>query len=73
MLQDDCPFMHFNKLGHPLSCHTGDECCSKLRILSAALVHFVKLRTFRTQVYSAKNSHRVIQSIDVALDAGDLL
>ena len=45
VLQDDCPFMHFKKLGHPLPYHTGDKCrskLSKLRILSAASVHFVK-------------------------------
>ena len=30
--------------GHPLSCHTGNECQGQLRILRAASVHYAVLR-----------------------------
>lgn len=69
---NDCPFMHFNRQGHPLPCHSGKECRSNLRILHAVSVHFRKLPTFLSYLYSARKSHCMIQRINEALCSADI-
>ena len=46
-------------------------CQSRLRVLRAAAPHFPQLRKLLYLLYEAIREHQLIDSIDVALDAGD--
>ena len=75
-----CPFVHSTKLvgstpvalkGHPIVCYTGDSCTSTLRILRAASTHFPVLRKFLVHVTTALSCHKIVCSIDSALQCGN--
>ena len=75
-----CPFVHSAKLvgstpvalkGHPIVCYTGDSCTSTLRILGAASTHFPVLRKFLVHVTTALPCHKIVCSIDNALQCGN--
>ena len=75
-----CPFVHSAKLvgstpvalkGHPIVCYTGDSCTSTLRILRAASTHFPVLRKFLVHVTTALPCHKIVCSIDNALQCGN--
>ena len=75
-----CPFVHSTKLvgstpvslkGHPIVCYTGDSCTSTLRILRAASTHFPVLRKFLVHVTTALTCHKIVCSIDNALQCGN--
>ena len=56
--------------GHPLTC-TNFGCESSLRVIRAAAAHFPVVRMFTVLLYTAIRQHRLIDSIDTALCAGD--
>ena len=69
-------FVHSTKLvgstpvtlkGHPIVCHIGDSCTSTLRILRAASTHFPVLRKVLVHVTTALTCHKIVCSIDNAL------
>ena len=75
-----CPYGHYTKLegstpvyrkGHPIICHSGNECSSELRILRAASTHFPVLRNFLRGVHNAIECHKCVLGIDTALSVGD--
>ena len=51
-------------------CYTGDSCTSTLRILRAASTHFPVLRKFLVHVTTALSCHKIVCSIDNALQYG---
>ena len=57
-------------LGHPLPCAIG-MCNSLLKTIRAAATHYPQLRRFLVLLYSARNHHRQIYTIDVALHLVD--
>ena len=74
------PFVHSTKLvgstpvtlkGHPIVRYTGDSCTSTLRILRAASTHFPVLRKFLVHVTTALTCHKIVCSIDNALQCGN--
>ena len=82
----DCPNYHYckkpesNELGgrlpaelrgHPLVCFLDSGCCSKLRILRSASVHYPVLRRFLRALYKALDSHNQVCDMDKALASGD--
>ena len=52
-------------------CYTGDSCTSTLRILRAAPTHFPVLRKFLVYVTTALSCHKIVCSIDNALQCGN--
>ena len=52
-------------------CYTGDSCTSTLRILRAAPTHFPVLRKFLVHVTTALTCHKIVCSIDNALQCGN--
>ena len=75
-----CPFVHCTKLvgstpvalkGHPIVCYTGDSCTSTLRILRAASTHFPVLRKFLVHVTTALSCHKIVCSIDNAMQCSN--
>ena len=64
-----------NKLdGHPRICFSNDsECCSKLRRLRSASMHYPNLRQLLKHFYKARKSHRTIDSIETCLASGDVI
>ena len=52
-------------------CYTGDSCTSTLRILRAASTHFPVLRKFLVHVTTALTCHKIVCSIDNALQCGN--
>ena len=60
--------------GHPRICFSNDsKCCSKLRRLRSASVHYPNLRRLLKHFYKARKSHRTIDSIDTCLASGDVI
>ena len=60
--------------GHPKICFSNDsKCCSKLRRLRSASVHYPNLRRLLKHFYKARKSHRTIDSIDTCLASGDVI
>ena len=60
--------------GHPRKCFSNDsKCCSKLRRLRSASVHYPDLRRLLKHLYKACRSHRIIHSIDTCLASGDVI
>ena len=60
--------------GHPRICFSNDsKCCSKLRKLRSASVHYPNLRRLLKHFYKARKSHRTIDSIDTCLASGDVI
>ena len=60
--------------GHPRICFSNDsKCCSKLRRLRSASVHYSNLRRLLKHFYKACKSHRTIDSIDTCLASGDVI
>ena len=60
--------------GHPRICFSNDsKCCSKLRRLRSAYVHYPNLRRLLKHFYKAPKSHRTIDSIDTCLASGDVI
>ena len=60
--------------GHPRICFSNDsKCCSKLRRLRSASVHYPNLRRLLKHFYKACKSHRTIDSIDTCLASGDVI
>ena len=58
--------------GHPIPCTTVNaDCKSSLRVLRAGATHFPLLRRFVGLLYEAIRQHRLLQSIDTALCAGE--
>ena len=57
------------KKGHPLPC-SSDCCTSRLRILTAAAVHYPVLRTLLNNIYCARRSHYGIRDIESGLSEG---
>ena len=63
---------YYELAGHPLPCsQANSHCDSSLRILRAAATHFPVLRRFLILLYEAIRQHRLLDSIDTALCAGD--
>ena len=59
---------------HPRMCFSNDsKCCSKLRRLRSASVHYPNLRRLLKHLYKARRSHRTIDSIDTCLASGDVV
>ena len=56
--------------GHPLTC-TNLGCEINLRVIRAAAAHFPVVRMLTVLLYTAIRQHRLIDSIDTALCAGD--
>ena len=61
---------YYELAGHPLPCTS--DCQSSLRVLRAAATHFPQLRRLVCLLYDAIRQHRLLESIDTALCAGDL-
>ena len=60
--------------GHSRICFSNDsKCCSKLRRLRSASVHYPNLRRLLKHFYKARKSHRTIDSIDTCLASGDVI
>ena len=58
--------------GHPLPCTVVNaDCKSSLRVLRAAATHFPLLRRLVGLLYEVIRQHRLLESIDTALCAGD--
>ena len=58
--------------GHPLPCTVVNaDCKSSLRVVRAAATHFPLLRRLVGLLYEAIRQHRLLESIDTALYAGD--
>ena len=58
--------------GHPLPCTVVNaDCKSNLRVLRAVATHFPLLRRLVGLLYEAIRQHRLLESIDTALCAGD--
>ena len=62
--------LYYELAGHPLPCTS--DCQSSLRVLRAAATHFPQLRRLVCLLYDAIRQHRLLESIDTALCAGDL-
>ena len=58
-------------LGHPLPCAIG-MCNSLLKTLRAAATRYPQLRRFLVLLYSSRNHHHQIYTIDVALHLVDV-
>ena len=80
LCDEGCPYGHHDKQvyscpvprkGHPIVCHNGMECTSKMRILRAVSTYFPLLRRLTALVYTALRSHNLISAIDGALSVGD--
>ena len=72
MLSTDSKQPYCELAGHPLPCaKVNSHCESSLRILRAAATHFPLLRRLVVSVYEAIRQHRLLESIDVGLCAGD--
>ena len=64
---------YYELAGHPLlCCGVNSMCQSRLRVLRAVAAHFPQLRKLFYLLYEAIREHQLIDSIDVALHAGDL-
>ena len=63
--------LYYELAGHPLLPCTSD-CQSSLRVLRAAATHFPPLCRLVCLLYDAIRQHRLLESIDTALCAGDL-
>ena len=61
--------LYYELAGHPLPCTS--DCQSSLRVLRAAATHFPQLRRLVCLLYDAIRKHRLLESIDIALCAGD--
>ena len=61
--------LYYELAGHALP-YTSD-CQSSLRALRAAATHFPQLRRFLHLLYEGIRHHRLLESIDTALCAGD--
>ena len=59
-----------SSIGHPVPCAIG-MCNSWLKTLRAAATHYPQLRRFLVLLYSARNHHCQIYTIDVALHLVD--
>ena len=60
--------------GHPRICFSNDsKCCSKLRRLRSACLHYLNLRRLLKYFYKACKSHRTIDSTDTCLASGDVI
>ena len=69
---DNAEKPYYDLAGHPLPCNQANSHCeSSLRVLRAAATHFPVLRRFLILLYEAIRQHRLIDSIDTALCAGD--
>ena len=67
---DEKPY--YELAGHPLPCSQANSHCeSSLRVLRAAATHFPVLHRFLILLYEAIRQHRLLDSIDTALCAGD--
>ena len=62
--------LYYELAGHLLPCTS--DCQSSLRVLRAAATHFPQLRRLVCLLYDAIRQHRLLESIDTALCAGDL-
>ena len=63
---------YYELAGHPLPCAQENSYCkSSLRILRAAATHYPLLRRLVVYVYEAIRHHRLLESIDNGLCAGD--
>ena len=63
---------YYELAGQPLPCSlVNSHCESSLRVLRAAATHFPVLRRFLILLYEAIRQHRLLDSIDTALRAGD--
>ena len=70
---DNAEKPYYELAGHPLPCSQvlNSHCESSLRVLRAAATHFPVLRRFLILLYEAIRQHRLLDSIDTALCAGD--
>ena len=61
--------LYYELAGHPLPCTS--DCQSSLRVLRAGATHFPQLRRLVCLLYEAITQHRLLESIDTALCAGN--
>ena len=61
--------LYYELAGHPLPCTS--DCQSNLRVLRVAATHFPQLRRLVCLLYEAIRQHRLLESIDTALCAGN--